>query len=78
MTTFNRLLSNEERSRFAWWLEQEAADGEAMARNMETMGGAGVLELAKKERAEAMAAKVLAARLRSTESWGAEGASDES
>lgn len=28
----HRLLSDEERERFAWWLEQEAHDGELMAK----------------------------------------------
>ena len=68
--TRSRLLTDQERDRFASWLEQEASDGEAMAKQIETMtkGAGPVLALAKKERAEALAARVIAAKLRSIQS----------
>lgn len=66
----SRLLTQAERDRFATWLEQEASDGEAMAKQIETMAGGAppFLLLAKKERSEALAARIIAAKLRSIES----------
>lgn len=68
--TDSRLLSQRERDRFATWLEQEARDGAIMAANIEKMAGGAptVMELAKKERAEALAAEIIAKKLRSIES----------
>jgi len=72
----SRLLSQQERDRFAAWLEQEAESGELMAAQMEK-GIQGtppahmlaMHTLAKKERAEAMAARIIAKKLRATESF---------
>lgn len=65
-----RLLSDKERDRFATWLEQEAADGDAMAEQMKKSAADApvILVLAMKERAEAFAARVIAKKLRETES----------
>jgi hypothetical protein len=61
--TYRFLLTAAERERFASWLEFEAENGEKMAVQMATIS---VPEfMVKKERAEAMAAKVIAAKLRS-------------
>lgn len=60
------LLSEQERERFAAWLEQEAATSEAVVEQMSklTVPQAFV----DKERAEANAARIIARRLRATES----------
>jgi hypothetical protein len=60
-------LTDAERERFALWLEFEAKNGDDMAAIMEKNGMPAVL--IKKERAEAMAAKVIAKKLRSIESF---------
>lgn len=66
-------LTDAERNRFADWLEFDAAQSNAMAKQMDTFatqpgGGAHYAVLAKRERAEAMAALIIAKKLRSTES----------
>lgn len=62
----SRLLTDAERNRFATWLEQEAMQGDAMAKQMEGMNMP--KELITRERNEALAAKIIANKLRSTES----------
>lgn len=63
--TYRFLLSDAERERFASWLEFEAESCEKMADGLATIGAPEAF--IKKERAEAMAAKVIAQKLRSTE-----------
>jgi len=60
------LLTDEERWRFIRYLEEEAATDEGMAAQMEKIRVPA--SLPKKLRAEALAAKVVAAKLRSIES----------
>lgn len=61
-------LSDEERQRFAAYLEQDAANDAAMAEQIEKMGGGPPMEMmAKKMRTEATAARIVAAKLRSIE-----------
>lgn len=70
------LLTDDERARFAAYLERTAADDEAMIAQMEKIKAPEVL--IKRTRTEALAAKIIAAKLRSIESVsisGAEGAS---
>ena len=64
----SRLLTDAERDRFATWLEQEAETGELMAAQMDKMAGPHFVLLAKKERVEAMSAKIVAKKLRETQS----------
>lgn len=60
------LLTDAERERFAAYLEREAASNEAMARQMEQIK---VPEaVIKRERLKALAARMIAENLRSTES----------
>lgn len=57
-------LTNEERDRFAAYLERGALDDEAMAKQCEAIKE---VIIAKRLRTEAMAAKIIAAKLRATE-----------
>ena len=59
------LLSDSERQRFAWWLENEAKTSLGMAEQAEKLG---IQSLVTKERAEALAATVISKKLRSMES----------
>lgn len=59
------LLTDAEKERFASWLEFEAKTGDDMAAMMEKNGMPA--ELVKRERAEAMAAKIIAKKIRSYE-----------
>ena len=59
------MLTPQERDKFALYLEQEAATDDQMVDQLEKMGG--VEPMVKKLRAEAMAAKIIAAKLRSIE-----------
>lgn len=61
------LLTEQERCRFADWLEHEAVVAAGMAAQMETLGPHGVL-VAEREKRYASAAAFIAARLRATES----------
>jgi hypothetical protein len=60
-------LTKEERDKFAAWLEQEARSNDEMARNCEKVKGLSMEALAKKLKAEALAAVVVAKLLRRTE-----------
>lgn len=61
-------LTDAERQKFAAYLEQDAASGRAMADQVAKLGGGGPMEaMAKKLRAEAAAAQIVAAKLRSIE-----------
>lgn len=60
------LLTDDERARFAAYLERTAADDEAMITQMEAIKAPEVL--IKRTRTEAIAAKIIAAKLRSIES----------
>ena len=60
------LLTQQERDRFAAWLEHEAAVGKGLIEQMEKLGPhAG--PLVAREKAEAAAALLIARKLRSTE-----------
>ena len=59
-------LDAKERDRFAEWLAQEAAMNEAMAKQLETLGPAHAVGV-RKFRLEAMAATIIARKLRNTE-----------
>ena len=56
-------LTNIERDRFAVYLEQGAESDEMLAKQIEKLGPP---ELAKKYRTEAMAARIIVAKLQST------------
>jgi hypothetical protein len=58
------MLSDQDRERFAAYLEREAASDEQMAEQCEKLGHA---PMVKKLRAEAMAARIIASKLRSIE-----------
>lgn len=60
------LLSQEERDRFATWLEHEATVGRDLIAQMEKLGPHAAPIVAR-EKAEAAAALVIARKLRSTE-----------
>lgn len=61
-------LTDQEREKFALYLEQDAASNSAMAEQMKKMDPAGAMGmLAKKYKAEAAAAMIVAAKLRSIE-----------
>lgn len=67
----SRLLSDQERDRFASWLEQEAKSDEGTARQLEGLARGPsdpTHVLALKFRIEAGAAKVIAKKLRETQS----------
>jgi hypothetical protein len=59
------LLTDKERDRFAWWLENEAKTSLGMAEQAEKLGIQGLVT---KERAHALAATVISKKLRSTQS----------
>lgn len=60
------VLTDAEREKFATYLEQDAASNSAMADQVQKIGGGLPMEaMAKKLRAEAAAARVIAAKLRS-------------
>lgn len=58
------ILSDDDRRRFALYLEQDAHDNELLAAQLDKIGQ---LLGAKKYRTEAMAAKIIAKKLRSVE-----------
>ena len=60
-------LTDRERNKFAAYLEFEAQSDNAMAEQMDKLGGAGMDVMARKLRAEAAAALLIARKLRSTE-----------
>lgn len=65
MSEHGLLLSDEERERFATWLEREAETNEGMVKHMASMK---VPEpMMQRMRTEAMACRIVVARLRSTE-----------
>lgn len=66
MTMNGALLSDEERHRFAGWLEREIVSGEAMIGQFETMKLPAALVTRKKN--ELLAAKIILQQLRSIES----------
>ncbi len=59
------LLTEEERIRFAEYLEREAASDEAMIKQMESIGAP--KEMIKRYRTQMVASGIVAARLRSIE-----------
>lgn len=61
------LLTAAERERFAAWLEHEAVVDEQMAAQAESLAGLAGVVLAKQNRTEALAARVVARKLRSIE-----------
>lgn len=63
------LLTLEERDRFASWLENEAATSKAIVAQLELLGSAAALLVAR-EKAETAAAVLIARKLRSIESSG--------
>lgn len=63
------LLTDEERQRFAEWLEMEARSAAAMAQQLGKVGPAVGEALSRKERLYAAAATLIARRLRETESF---------
>lgn len=63
------LLTQDERDRFATWLELEAETATGIIRQLEKMGP-GVAPLVLREKAEAAAALLIARKLRATESVG--------
>lgn len=62
------LLTDQERARFVAYLESDASDSEGMAEQMGKFGGPPQQALAKKLRMEAAACKIVAAKLKATES----------
>ena len=61
-------LTDQERERFADWLENEAESDEGMAEQVLGLPTGDMMDpLAKKLRAEALAARIVAAKLRSVE-----------
>ena len=60
------LLTQQERDRFAAWLEHEAAVGKGLIEQMEKLGPH-AWPLVAREKAEAAAALLIARKLRSTE-----------
>jgi hypothetical protein len=61
------LLTEQERERFAAWLEREAATAKSICEQMENLGPH-VAPLVAREKAEAAAALVIARKLRATHS----------
>lgn len=61
------LLTNEERERFAAWLEHEASTAKILIEQMEKLGPHAA-PLVAREKAEAAAAMLIAAKLRATQS----------
>ena len=61
------VLTQEERDKFADWLEQEANTDHKMANQMKTLGGTGMELGAQKYNTEAMAKEIVAKLLRSIE-----------
>lgn len=70
----NLLLSDAERRRFADWLEHEAETGSELVRQLELLPGIPT-GMVNRQRAEASAAALIAAKLRATESSVIEGPS---
>lgn len=62
------LLSDEELARFADWLELQAESNDQIAAQMEQVAGPAMAAVAKFNRTEAAAMRVVLKRLRSTES----------
>lgn len=65
--TMDLLLTEQERERFAAWLEHEAATAKGLIEQMEKLGPAMAMLIAR-EKAEAAAALVIARKLRATHS----------
>jgi hypothetical protein len=63
------LLTQEERNRFATWLENEVVTSKAIVTQLEFLGPHAA-PLVAREKAEAAAAELIAHKLRSTESSG--------
>lgn len=61
------ILTEEERNKFASYLEQDAKDGDAIEQQMANLGDY-TDPIRKQIRVESMAARVIAKKLRSTES----------
>jgi hypothetical protein len=61
-------LTDQERQRFADWLEMEADSNEGLAAQMDKIAGPMMGEVSKRQRIEAAAMRLIAKRLRSTES----------
>lgn len=61
------LLTNEERQRFADYLEMDAESGEQLAAQMDKMKNPITDQLAKQHRIEAQAARIVARRLRAAQ-----------
>jgi hypothetical protein len=61
-------LTQEERDRFAAYLEMDAASSKAIAEQMVNLPGAAMAELVRRERIVAAACLLIAQRLRSTQS----------
>jgi hypothetical protein len=64
----NLLLTDEERQRFADWLEMSADSNEQIAAQMERVGSPPMMAVAKLNRTEAAAMRVVLRKLRTTES----------
>jgi len=62
------LLTEQERHRFADWLEMEAASSEGLALELDKLFGGSVAAIAKQHRMEAAASRLIAKKLRSIES----------
>jgi len=62
------MLTPEERERFAAWCEEDAAATFGLVEQMEKLPGGGIEAVAKVKRAEALAQRVVAKMLRSTQS----------
>ena len=65
----NLFLTAVERERFAAWLEHEAVVDEQLAVQAESLAGPAGMVLANRNRAEALAARVVARMLRSIEDF---------
>lgn len=61
------VLTQQERDKFAAWLEREAESAKAIIEQLEKLGPHGAL-IAKKEKQEMTAALIIAAKLRSIQS----------
>jgi hypothetical protein len=66
--TENLLLSDAERERFAAYLERDAVSSEGIAEQMQKLGGPVIEPLRQQVLAEAAACRIIAKKLRSTES----------
>jgi len=62
------LLNDDERQKFAHYLEQSAHSADGIATQMEILKSPTLAELARRERVYAAAARLIADRLRKTES----------